>query len=90
MRRTLVAAGSFALLLGSATGVAAADDDGSGQDSTGPVVVATGLDSPRQLNWDGRTLLVAEAGQGGDDCAPPPPEAPPAEGEAPPAEGEAP
>jgi hypothetical protein len=40
------------------------------------VVVATGLDSPRQLNWAGDTLLIAEAGQGGADCGPPAPGAP--------------
>jgi hypothetical protein len=68
MRRYLVAAGSFTLLLASATGVAAAHDDGSRE----PVVVAAGLDNPRQLNWDGSTLLIAEAGQGGDDCVPTP------------------
>jgi hypothetical protein len=70
MRRTLVATGSFTLLLASATGVAGADDRAGGDDH-GPVVVATGLNSPRQLNWAGDTLLIAEAGQGGEDCGPP-------------------
>jgi hypothetical protein len=33
---------------------------------TAPVVVATGLDNPRQLSFDGDDLYVAEAGTGGD------------------------
>ncbi|MGY1603504.1 ScyD/ScyE family protein [Geodermatophilus sp. SYSU D00815] len=68
MRRTLIAAGSFALLLGTATNAAAherADDDG-GRDHR---VVVEGLDNPRQLAWAGDTLLVAEGGDGGQ-CAP--------------------
>jgi hypothetical protein len=75
MRRTLVATGSFTLLLASATGVAAADNRSGGEDDRGsrPVVVAAGLNSPRQLNWAGDTLLIAEAGQGGEDCGPPAP-----------------
>jgi hypothetical protein len=78
MRRTLVSAGSFTLLVASATGVAGADDTSGGDDHGGsaPVVVATGLNSPRQLNWAGDTLLIAEAGQGGEDCGPPAPEDP--------------
>ncbi|TFV59544.1 ScyD/ScyE family protein [Geodermatophilus sp. DF01-2] len=81
MRRTLVAAGSFALLLGSATTAVAVEEDGT---PDAPRVVATGLDNPRQLNWaeDG-SLLVAEAGSGGDTCVALP-EAP--SGEEPPAE----
>jgi hypothetical protein len=63
MRRYLVAAGSFTLLLASATGVAAAQE-------VAHVVVADGLENPRQLNWSGDTLLIAEGGQGGDNCAP--------------------
>jgi hypothetical protein len=43
-----------------------------------PVVVADGLDNPRQLNWAGDRLLVAEAGSGGDTCVSPP-DAPPEE-----------
>ena len=31
-----------------------------------PVVIATGLDNPRQLSFDGHDLYVAEAGTGGD------------------------
>jgi len=73
MRRNLVAAGSFTLLLASATGVAGADDNSDGDGGSSPVVVATGLNSPRQLNWAGDTLLIAEAGQGGKDCGPPAP-----------------
>jgi hypothetical protein len=78
MRRTLVTAGSFTLLLGSATGVAAADGTHGGDHGGGftPVVVANGLNSPRQLSWAGDTLLIAEAGQGGADCAPTKPEDP--------------
>jgi hypothetical protein len=76
MRRNLVAAGSFTLLLASATGVAGADDKSGGDGGSGPVVVAAGLNSPRQLNWAGDTLLIAEAGQGGEDCGPPGPEDP--------------
>jgi hypothetical protein len=39
----------------------------------GEVVVATGLDNPRQLSWgDDGVLLVAEAGSGGDTCVTPP------------------
>lgn len=36
---------------------------------TEPVVVATGLDNPRQLSVSGVDLLVAEAGRGGGDCS---------------------
>jgi hypothetical protein len=72
MRRYLVAAGSFTLLLAAATGVGAAQE-------VDHVVVADGLENPRQLNWSGHTLLVAEAGQGGDNCAPAAPETPAAE-----------
>jgi len=38
-----------------------------------PRVVADQLNNPRQLNLaeDGRTLVVAEAGRGGEGCAPP-------------------
>src|SRR5215210_5208 len=71
MRRQLVLAGSFTLLLANATGVAAAhgddDDDGSHGDRD-PVVVATGLNNPRQLSWLGNDLLVAEGGAGGEPC----------------------
>ncbi|MFW3168553.1 ScyD/ScyE family protein [Geodermatophilus sp. CPCC 206100] len=77
MRRTIVAAGSFALLLGSATAASATVETPDSSEQPDHVVVATGLDNPRQLAWAGRTLLVAEGGQGGDDCtAPPPVEAP--------------
>jgi hypothetical protein len=72
MRRYLVAAGSSTLLLSGAIGMTAAQghphDDG---DAAGRVVVATGLDNPRQLTWAGDTLLVAEGGQGGDNCTAP-------------------
>lgn len=63
MRRYLVAAGSFTFLLASAISVATAQE-------VAHVVVADGLENPRQLNWSGDTLLIAEGGQGGDNCAP--------------------
>lgn len=39
--------------------------------SAGHRVVAEGLDNPRQINWtsDGESLVVAEAGRGGDQCS---------------------
>jgi DNA-binding beta-propeller fold protein YncE len=71
MRRHLVLVGSSLLVLANATGVAAAhddeDDDGHHGDRD-PVVVATGLDNPRQLNWLGNDVLVAEGGAGGEPC----------------------
>ena len=66
MRRTIIAAGSFALLLGSATAATAAPP---GSDPVDHVVVAGDLDNPRQLSWSGRTLLIAESGQGDRDGA---------------------
>src|SRR3954453_16013293 len=74
MRRHLVAAGTFTLLLATATGVAVADDDEHDDRSSGfrPVVVADGLDNPRQLDPAGDKLLIAEAGRGGNDCVAPP------------------
>lgn len=41
---------------------------------SGPVVIATGLDNPRQLSFDGGDLYVAEAGTGGDLACGPGPE----------------
>lgn len=38
---------------------------------SGPVVIATGLDNPRQLSFDGTDLYVAEAGLGGDQACMP-------------------
>ncbi|SFL04449.1 ScyD/ScyE family protein [Geodermatophilus ruber] len=70
MRRTLIAAASFAFLLGSATATASAAEDPDSTAGSDHVVVASGLDNPRQLSWDGRTLLIAEGGRGGEDCAP--------------------
>src|SRR3954469_12905445 len=70
MRQTVVSAAASLLLLGAATGAHAddhADDHGGGRVDE-PVVVADGLDNPRQLSWSGDTLLVAEAGHGGDQC----------------------
>ncbi|HEV7951316.1 MAG TPA: ScyD/ScyE family protein, partial [Glaciihabitans sp.] len=39
-------------------------------DAEGPRVVAEGLNNPRQLSFsaDGQSLIVAEAGRGGDNC----------------------
>ena len=39
-----------------------------------PVVVASGLDNPRQLSFDGHALYVAESGTGGDLACRPGPE----------------
>src|SRR3954451_16747213 len=69
MRRTLVAAGAFGLLLGSAAVASAHNrDDWNGQHRQDDrVVVVSGLGNPRQLSWVGRNLLVAEAGSGGSN-----------------------
>lgn len=81
MRRTTASAGVGALVLGGVS-FALASPAAAGEDPDGgggsPVVVAEGLDNPRQLSWgaDG-TLLVAEAGSGGDTCVTP--EGPPEE-----------
>ncbi|MBS2940420.1 ScyD/ScyE family protein [Nocardioides sp. J2M5] len=40
----------------------------------GPMVVATGLDNPRQLSFDDGVLYVAEAGTGGTEACQPGPE----------------
>src|SRR3954452_16493361 len=74
MRRHLVAAGTFTLLLATATGVAVADDDEHDDRSSGfrPIVVADGLDNPRELDLAGEKLPVGEAGQGGHDLVAPP------------------
>src|SRR3954454_4518379 len=74
MRQTVVSAAASLLLLGAATSAHAddhADDHGGGRVDE-PVVVVDGLDNPRQLSWAGDTLLVAEAGSGGE-CVPLPP-----------------
>src|SRR3954451_11362174 len=91
MRRLVPIVAVSVLVLGVADQAYAApghDDSGTGK---GPVVVASGLDNPRQLGWAGDTLLVAEAGSGGP-CTPLPPPAawpPPTEGWPPPADGPA-
>src|SRR3954452_9487644 len=74
MRRHLVAAGTFTLLLATATGVALADDDERDDRSSGfrPIVVAESLDNPPQLELAWEKLLIAEAGPGGNDCVAPP------------------
>jgi hypothetical protein len=82
MRRTAARAGVGVLVLGGAAiGLAppAAAAEPGDDSSSAPVVVATGLDNPRQLSWGSdATLLVAEAGSGGDTCLtlPLPPDAP--------------
>src|SRR3954451_5039846 len=91
MRRLVPIVAVSVLVLGVADQAYAApghDDSGTGK---GPVVVASGLDNPRQLSWAGDTLLVAEAGSGGP-CTPLPPtdgSAPPAAAPPPPADGPA-
>src|SRR4051794_29807820 len=72
MRRTLVTAGSFVLLLGAATTSASAheatgDDHGRSDDRT---VILGGLDHPGQLSWDDDRLLVTDAGSGGNCTVP--------------------
>ena len=66
--RVTVTAVAVLALLASSAPAAMAESDSEAHD---PVVVADGLDNPRQLNWspDNRTLLIAEAGRGGDDCS---------------------
>ena len=62
-RRIVAALVAAALLAFSAP--AAADDDHDDHD--GPTIVATGLDQPRDLAFNGRgDLFIAEAGSGGD------------------------
>jgi hypothetical protein len=65
IRSVLAAASTLAvtgaLLVGAPTAAVAAD--------TGPVVVVRGLNNPRQIDLTALgTLLVAEAGRGGDQC----------------------
>jgi hypothetical protein len=63
--------GGVSLALASPAAAAAEDDDKAG--AAAPVVVVEGLDNPRQLSWGSPdTLLVAEAGSGGDTCVTPP------------------
>lgn len=58
------------------TGSAAAEGRGHHPPTpSGPVVIATGLDNPRQLSFDGSDLYVAEAGTGGELACMPGPEA---------------
>ncbi len=69
---TLALSGALTLVPG------AASADGRGghhpPPPTGPVVVATGLDNPRQLSFDDGDLYVAEAGTGGTEACQPGPE----------------
>ncbi|WP_222270226.1 ScyD/ScyE family protein [Modestobacter marinus] len=68
MRRSIAHLGVGALVLGGLTVGFAPSAAAQGE-----VVVATGLDNPRQLSWgDDGVLLVAEAGSGGDTCVTPP------------------
>ena len=77
MRRFTASIGVGALVLGGLTlGLAPAASAGEEHppDSNGPIVVVTGLDNPRQLSFAPHdTLLIAEAGSGGDTCVTPPP-----------------
>lgn len=79
--RRLAAGGSLLTLaltgaLTLAPGPASADGRGGHHPPppTGPVVVATGLDNPRQLSFDDGDLYVAEAGTGGTEACQPGPE----------------
>jgi hypothetical protein len=77
MRRLTAHIGVGVLVLGGVT-VALAPPAGAGGDhgseGADPVVVVTGLDNPRQLGFGpDDTLLIAEAGSGGDTCVTPPP-----------------
>ncbi len=81
-RRRIAASGSLlavvlttALTLTLVTpGAATAGRGHSPTPPSGPVVIATGLDNPRQLSFDGRRLYVAEAGTGGALACGPGPE----------------
>ncbi|SDY49600.1 hypothetical protein SAMN05661080_03651 [Modestobacter sp. DSM 44400] len=84
MCRFTAHAGVGILVLGTLSvgfaGSASAGEDHHGGSSQDSVVVVTGLDNPRQLSWGPHdTLLVAEAGSGGETCITPPAgeEAPP-------------
>jgi hypothetical protein len=75
----IASAGVGILVLGGVTagftGSASAGENRDSASAADAVVVVTGLDNPRQLNWaPDDTLLVAEAGSGGDTCVTPPPE----------------
>lgn len=62
-RRVGAVLGASVLLAFSAQAVSAEEHDGH----DGPTVVATGLDQPRHLTFNGRgDLFIAEAGSGGD------------------------
>jgi hypothetical protein len=71
MRRTASLAACTGLAVTTAL-IAAPQASATSDPSPGsPAVVATGLDNPRQLNWDrrpGNRLVVAEAGAGGESC----------------------
>lgn len=87
MRRRTFTAGALSALFLAPAGQALAGGNDAGLEeppaSGGPVVVADGLDNPRQLSWaePGDRLLVAEAGRGAataEECTtPPPPAGPP-------------
>jgi sugar lactone lactonase YvrE len=64
MVRRIVAVALAGLLVAVSGQAVAADEHG---EDDGPVVVATGLDQPRQMAFNGRgDLFIAEAGSGGD------------------------
>jgi hypothetical protein len=66
--RKLTVAGAAAALLAAGFGPSAAGaSGGSKHHSSDPVVVVSGLNNPRQLSLvEGKELLIAEAGKGGD------------------------
>ncbi len=71
MRATVAALASTGLALTTVTFSAPAAAAPTGPAPGEPVVVATGLENPRQLNWDGRAghrLVIAETGRGGGTC----------------------
>ena len=70
MRASRAATSSLGIALLAATGMAGpAGADGRHDDDTDHEVVVEGLNNPRGLGWgDDDTLLIAEAGRGGEDC----------------------
>lgn len=67
MRRALP--GALLVAAVAAGGVLTAAAPAAAAPPPGPVVVASGLDNPRQLSLVGGSLLVAEAGRGGPSCS---------------------
>ena len=69
--RTTTAAGLLVALTGTVGVTAPSQADGHIAAAAATRLVVDGLDNPRQLNWtaDGQTLIIAEAGVGGDECS---------------------